>query len=57
MLTGSKEKLNQNFNGKAISLSLYATLGCENIHFSHKYVLNHVEVVTELRKNHPSSYY
>lgn len=46
----SREKLNQNFNGKAISLSLYATLGCENIYFSSKYVLNYAEAVTELRR-------
>lgn len=51
----SREKSNQNFNGKEISLSLCATLGCENIYFSSKYVLNYAEAVTELRKNHPST--
>lgn len=48
-LTHSKEKLNENFNGKAISLFLYATLGCENIYCSSKYVLNHAEIGTEVR--------
>lgn len=57
LLTHSREKLNQKFNSEAISLCLYATLGCENIYFSSKYVLNHSEVVTELRKNHPFPYY
>lgn len=49
-LTHSKEKWNENFNGKAISLFLYATLGCENIYCASKYVLNYAKIDTELRK-------
>lgn len=52
----TREKLNKNFNGKAISLFPHPTLGCENTYFSSKYALNYAEIVTELRKNHLSPY-